>query len=221
MKNISHQGTLQILKWWLFSFLMLFSSSVFFNSSPGVLVHKNVFFLHSYQGMLLCFTLILIPRYANAATFFSSIMLLYFTFYCVKVCCCNLLCQGMLLYFTVSRYAADLFLSRYAATVYLCTCKVCCYILLCQGMLLHFTLYMQGMLLYLPFTFAKVCCCVYLLLMARYAAESDCRAFFTCAVYTNYHPRLSGCPVNTVFNPVKQQCDDPENVPNCKDYYKN
>ena len=50
---------------------------------------------------------------------------------------------------------------------------------------------MQGMLLCLPFTFAKVCCCVYLLLMPRYAAESDCRAFFTCAVYTNYHPRLS------------------------------
>jgi hypothetical protein len=25
----------------------------------------------------------------------------------------------------------------------------------------------------------------------RYAAKDDCRAFFTCAVYTNYHPRLS------------------------------
>ena len=25
---------------------------------------------------------------------------------------------------------------------------------------------------------------------SRYAAESDCRAFFTCGVYTNYHPRL-------------------------------
>merc|ERR1712228_1130818 len=24
----------------------------------------------------------------------------------------------------------------------------------------------------------------------RYAADSDCRAFFTCAIYTNYHPRL-------------------------------
>ena len=25
----------------------------------------------------------------------------------------------------------------------------------------------------------------------RYPAKDDCRAFFTCAVYTNYHPRLS------------------------------
>jgi len=55
----------------------------------------------------------------------------------------------------------------------------------------------------------------------RFAAKSDCRAFFTCAIYTNYHPRLGGCPVNTVFNPESQSCDDPENVPSCIDYYKN
>merc|ERR1711973_76272 len=55
----------------------------------------------------------------------------------------------------------------------------------------------------------------------RYPAESDCRAFFTCGVYTNYHPRLSGCPQGSVFNPEEQRCDDPENVPQCADYYKN
>eukprot|EP00092_Neocalanus_flemingeri_P025097 GFUD01027213.1.p1 GENE.GFUD01027213.1~~GFUD01027213.1.p1 ORF type:complete len:221 (+),score=39.18 GFUD01027213.1:127-789(+) len=54
---------------------------------------------------------------------------------------------------------------------------------------------------------------------ARFGAESDCRAFFTCAVYTNYHPRLGGCPVGTVYNDVREICDDPENVPRCRDYY--
>ena len=29
---------------------------------------------------------------------------------------------------------------------------------------------------------------------SRHAAKSDCRAFFTCAIYTEYHPRLGGCP---------------------------
>merc|ERR1712202_95109 len=55
---------------------------------------------------------------------------------------------------------------------------------------------------------------------SRHAAESDCRAFFTCAVYTNYHPRLGGCPVGTVYNPDRQICDEPENVPSCKNYYE-
>ena len=59
----------------------------------------------------------------------------------------------------------------------------------------------------------------YLKQFIRYAAESDCRAFFTCGVYTNYHPRLGGCPVNSVFNPSSQACDQPENVPGCEDYY--
>jgi len=54
----------------------------------------------------------------------------------------------------------------------------------------------------------------------RFGAESDCRAFFTCAVFTNYHPRLGGCPVGTVFNDEKQICDAPENVPRCENYYK-
>merc|ERR1739845_191384 len=45
---------------------------------------------------------------------------------------------------------------------------------------------------------------------ARYAADTDCRAFFTCGVFTNYHPRLGGCPVNSVFNPATQACDQPE-----------
>merc|ERR1719290_681142 len=54
---------------------------------------------------------------------------------------------------------------------------------------------------------------------ARYAADTDCRAFFTCGVFTNYHPRLGGCPVNSVFNPATQACDQPENVPGCENYY--
>ena len=29
-----------------------------------------------------------------------------------------------------------------------------------------------------------------------------------------------GCPVNTVFNPVAEKCDEPENVAGCQDYYK-
>jgi len=55
---------------------------------------------------------------------------------------------------------------------------------------------------------------------ARYGAETDCRAFFTCASYTNYHPRLGGCPFGMVYNEVSQICDDPDNVPKCKDYYQ-
>merc|ERR1719234_2448371 len=55
--------------------------------------------------------------------------------------------------------------------------------------------------------------------LARFAAAGDCRAFFTCTVYTNYKPRLGGCGVGTVFNEAKQICDEPENVPNCKNYY--
>merc|ERR1712226_143612 len=54
---------------------------------------------------------------------------------------------------------------------------------------------------------------------ARFAAESDCRALFTCAVFTNYHPRLGGCPAGTVFNDIKQMCDSPKNVPRCREYY--
>jgi len=53
----------------------------------------------------------------------------------------------------------------------------------------------------------------------RYAAESDCRAFFTCAIYTNYHPRLAGCPQGTVFDPASQQCTEPKNVAGCENYY--
>jgi len=53
----------------------------------------------------------------------------------------------------------------------------------------------------------------------RYAAKSDCRAFFSCGSFTNFHPRLSGCPQGQVFNPSSQRCDDPLNVPGCEDYY--
>jgi len=54
----------------------------------------------------------------------------------------------------------------------------------------------------------------------RYPAESDCRAFFTCAVHTNYHPRLSGCPQGSVFNAETQQCAEPKDVPGCENYYE-
>merc|ERR1712098_347029 len=54
----------------------------------------------------------------------------------------------------------------------------------------------------------------------RFAAEADCRAFFTCGVTNDYHPRLGGCPLNTVFNPDKEICTDPEEVAGCENYYK-
>merc|ERR1712042_413693 len=54
----------------------------------------------------------------------------------------------------------------------------------------------------------------------RYAADSDCRAFFTCAIYTNYHPRLAGCPQGSVFSPASQQCTEPKEVPGCENYYE-
>merc|ERR1712168_849786 len=54
----------------------------------------------------------------------------------------------------------------------------------------------------------------------RYQAESDCRAFFSCDVTTKFHPRLNGCPQDTVFNPEKKICDEPKNVKGCEDYYK-
>ena len=28
-----------------------------------------------------------------------------------------------------------------------------------------------------------------------------------------------GCPEGSVYNEARQQCDQPENVPRCKDYY--
>jgi hypothetical protein len=36
----------------------------------------------------------------------------------------------------------------------------------------------------------------------------------------NFLNLLGGCPINTVFNPAEQKCDEPENVPGCQDYYK-
>ena len=52
-----------------------------------------------------------------------------------------------------------------------------------------------------------------------YGADQDCRAFFVCSVTTNYHPRLGGCPVGTVFHEEIQACDDPKHVDKCRDYY--
>merc|ERR1712168_787927 len=57
------------------------------------------------------------------------------------------------------------------------------------------------------------------LMLTRHPAEGGCRVFFDCGVHTMFNPRLSGCGVGTVFNEVTQQCDQPENVPRCKDYY--
>ena len=51
---------------------------------------------------------------------------------------------------------------------------------------------------------------------SRFAAESDCRAFFTCA---GFHPRLGECPVGTVYNGARQICDEPKNVAKCANYY--
>ena len=62
-------------------------------------------------------------------------------------------------------------------------------------------------------------CCTDTVGESRFAAESDCRAFFTCAVYTGFHPRLGECPVGTVYNGARQICDEPKNVPTCANYY--
>ncbi|XP_076065205.1 protein obstructor-E-like [Oratosquilla oratoria] len=48
----------------------------------------------------------------------------------------------------------------------------------------------------------------------RYPKDNDCRYFYVC--FQGRHPRISGCPQGTVFNPGKLSCDDPLNVPGCE-----
>jgi len=51
----------------------------------------------------------------------------------------------------------------------------------------------------------------------RYADPSDCRKFYVCV--ENTRPRALSCGVGYVFNPVLGVCDDPQNVPQCANYY--
>lgn len=50
----------------------------------------------------------------------------------------------------------------------------------------------------------------------RHPHPDDCRKFFVCIVGT---PRMYGCELGNVYNIESTQCDDPENVPGCEDYY--
>lgn len=52
----------------------------------------------------------------------------------------------------------------------------------------------------------------------KYADPSDCAKFYVCL--NRVTPREQGCELGLVFNDISGQCDAPENVPECKDYYK-
>merc|ERR1711928_183742 len=45
----------------------------------------------------------------------------------------------------------------------------------------------------------------------------DCAKFYICL--NGISPREQGCELGLVYNEVSKQCDAPENVPECKDYY--
>lgn len=51
----------------------------------------------------------------------------------------------------------------------------------------------------------------------KVADSNDCAKFFVCL--NGVFPREQGCELGLVFNDNTQQCDAPENVPECKDYY--
>merc|ERR1712127_309291 len=51
----------------------------------------------------------------------------------------------------------------------------------------------------------------------KFADPDDCAKFFICL--NNISPREQGCELGLVFNETTLQCDAPENVPECKDYY--
>lgn len=51
----------------------------------------------------------------------------------------------------------------------------------------------------------------------KYADPNDCAKFYICL--NNVTPREQGCELGLVFNEKTTQCDAPENVPECKDYY--
>ncbi|XP_054271048.1 protein obstructor-E-like isoform X2 [Macrosteles quadrilineatus] len=52
-----------------------------------------------------------------------------------------------------------------------------------------------------------------------YAHPEDCQKFYVCL--NGITPREQGCSLGEVYNEETQRCDAPENVPGCKDYYKN
>ncbi|ODM95337.1 putative chitinase 3 [Orchesella cincta] len=51
----------------------------------------------------------------------------------------------------------------------------------------------------------------------RYSDPEDCRKFYVCV--ENVKPRMHSCAVGFVFNPDLGVCDEPQNVPNCANYY--
>merc|ERR1711941_140377 len=51
----------------------------------------------------------------------------------------------------------------------------------------------------------------------KYADPNDCANFYVCL--NGISPREQGCELGLVFNELTLQCDAPENVPECKDYY--
>jgi len=53
-------------------------------------------------------------------------------------------------------------------------------------------------------------------LYSRHAHPTDCRKFYVCIEGT---ARPYGCSLGTVFNVDSLQCDEPENVPGCENYY--
>ncbi|KAK7084832.1 Chitin-binding domain type 2 [Halocaridina rubra] len=51
---------------------------------------------------------------------------------------------------------------------------------------------------------------------ARLRSPRDCRQFFICV---GASPRMNSCELGTVFNEDANNCDEPENVRGCENYY--
>jgi len=51
----------------------------------------------------------------------------------------------------------------------------------------------------------------------KYPDPDDCAKFFICL--NGVSPREQGCELGLVYNTLTKQCDSPENVLECKDYY--
>jgi len=51
----------------------------------------------------------------------------------------------------------------------------------------------------------------------KYPDLEDCGKFYICL--NGISPREQGCDGGEVYNELTKQCDDPDNVPECKDYY--
>jgi len=52
----------------------------------------------------------------------------------------------------------------------------------------------------------------------KYPNLENCGTFFVC--HNNISPREQGCELGEVYNTQTLACDSPENVPECRDYYK-